>query len=104
MACVQAAVDTREQAILTGLSAFTASLQSAFQQRKTALHDAWAITDTAQRKAAIKTAWQTFKQSKQTAQLTFKKARNAAWEAFRIATKTCGEKTSDEGYKTNENI
>lgn len=102
--CVQVAVDTREQAILTGLSAFTTSLQSAFGQRKTALYAAWGISDAAQRKATVKTAWMTFKQSKQTAQKTFRTARRTAWTNFKTAARKCGETSTDESFQGNEEI
>jgi len=104
LVCAQAAVDTREQAILNSLSAFTTSLQNAFSTRKTALHAAWAISDSGQRKAAIKSAWMTFKQSKQLAQRTFRNARRIAWTNFKTAARQCGTSITDESYKGNEEI
>jgi len=94
----------REQAILTNLSIFTAGLQSAFAQRKIALNSAWNITDAKQQKAAVKSAWMTFRQSKQLAQKNFRTARQIAWSNFKTAMLICGVNPNDESLKRNEDI
>ncbi|OGJ79534.1 hypothetical protein A2412_00180 [Candidatus Peribacteria bacterium RIFOXYC1_FULL_58_8] len=38
--CIQTAVDAREQSVLTAVTTYTSSVLSAFQQKKSALHDA----------------------------------------------------------------
>lgn len=103
-ACVQTAVDAREQAVLSAVTAYTSSLVSAFQQKKTALHNAWSITDTVQRKASVKSAWAAFTQSKKSAKKTYKDARQTAWSTFKKAAKLCNESMSDEVYKANEDF
>lgn len=98
------AVDAREGAVLKAVNAYTTSIVSAFQKKKSDLHSAWAISDAGQRKAAVKTAWATFSQSKKSARKTYRNARQTAWSTFRKASKVCGESMSDEAYKANEDL
>jgi len=102
--CIQTAVDAREVAVLSSLTTYTNSVVTAFQAKKNALHDAWAITDASQRKASIKTAWMTFDQSKKSARKTYQTARQVAWNNFKKASKTCNEPMSDEMYRANEDL
>ena len=102
--CIQTAVDAREESVLAAVTSYTSSVVSAFQTKKTALHAAWAISDNAQRKAAVKTAWATFAQSKKAAKQTYKTARQTAWSNFQKAAKQCSESMSDEMYKANEDL
>lgn len=89
IACVQKAVDKREDALGAGWTAFNASMTSAYGARKTALHDAWGMSDAAARKTAVKTAWETFKKSAKTARQAWKTARKNAWQTFRSESKAC---------------
>lgn len=98
------AVDAREQSVLTAVTAYTTTVVSAFQRKKSGLHLAWSISNGAQRKAAVKTAWTVFAQSKKSARQTYKNARQTAWDAFRKAAKVCNESMSDESYKGNEDL
>lgn len=104
MSCIQTAVDAREQAVLSALGTYTSSVVSAFQTKKTALYAAWALSDAAQRKAAIKNAWTVFAQSKKSARETYKSARQTAWSTFKKTAKTCNEPMSDEGYSAHEDL
>lgn len=98
------AVDAREDSVLSAVTAYTTTVVSAFQKKKSDLHSAWSVSDASQRKAAVKTAWATFSQSKKSAQKTYKKARQTAWSTFRKAAKLCNESMSDEAYKGNEDL
>lgn len=102
--CIQTAVDARETAVLSSLTAYTNSIVAAFQTKKSGLHDAWSIGDASQRKASIKTVWTTFAQSKKGARKTYQTARQSAWENFKKSSKTCRESMSDEMYKANEDL
>lgn len=90
--------------MLTAVNAYTTSIISAFQTKKTALHAAWSIADSSQRKAAVKTAWTAFAQSKKAAKATYKTARQTAWSNFQKAAKQCKESMSDEMYRANEDL
>jgi hypothetical protein len=104
-ACIQRAVDAREGSLLTAVTTFTTSIQAAYTARKNTLHDAWALTDSKQRKEAIKTAWKTFKDAKKAARKKFKDDSRAAWKTFRTAAKSCkggATDTSDVGGEATD--
>ncbi len=98
------AVDAREDSVLSAVTAYTTTVVSAFQKKKSDLHTAWSISDATQRKASVKTAWTIFAQSKRSARATYKKARQTAWSTFRKAAKLCNESMTDEAYKGNEDL
>lgn len=89
IACVQKAVDQREDALIAGWAAFHTSMSGAYATRKAALHDAWGKSDPKERKAAVKTAWETFKKAAKDAHKTWKGTRKSAWKMFRSAVKAC---------------
>lgn len=89
IACVKTAVDTRETAIGSAVSTAATAVNSAYATRKTALLAAWDIQDNASRKSAIKTAWETWKQSLKDTRKTFNDARKAAWKQFATDRRTC---------------
>ncbi|HRH94183.1 MAG TPA: hypothetical protein PKV72_06675, partial [Candidatus Peribacteria bacterium] len=61
------------------------------------LKAAWILTDTTQRKAALKAAWSAFAASQKSAREAFRKSKKAAWAQFRTDGKTCKVNTSEEG-------
>ena len=61
LTCMQTAVDTREDAIISAHTAYNTAIMSGLTARKNALHDAWGLTDGTARKTAIKSAWSTWK-------------------------------------------
>jgi len=89
IACVQKAIDAREDALMNAWTAHNTAVSSAYAARKTALHAAWGMTDPGARKAAIKAAWEAFRTSMKTAKETWKKSRKAAWETFRASAHAC---------------
>ncbi len=89
IACMQSAVDKREDAIIAAWSAFNTSMTSAHTMRKTALHDAWGMSDPAARRSAIKSAWENFRKSKKSAVQAWKAARKNAWKTFKSDAKKC---------------
>ena len=89
IACVQKAVDKREDALIAGWTSFNTSMSAAYSARKTALHDAWGMSDATARKTAVKTAWENFKKSAKAARQAWKTARKNAWQTFRSDAKAC---------------
>lgn len=95
--CMQTAVDTREDAIKSGWESFSADILSALGARKTALHDAWGLSDVKAQKAATVSAWKTWKASSKSAHVELKNDRKSAWEAFKKTVKeTCKVSTPKE--------
>lgn len=90
IACVQAAVDVREQGIIDAWTTFNSSMISTLTTRKSALHDAWGMTDGTARRAARSAAWTTFQTSSRAAHTTLRTTREAIWNTFRTASKACG--------------
>ncbi len=102
LTCMQTAVDAREDALTTAFATFHDAVDTALAARKTALHDAWGLTDKTARLAAIKSARETYKKSHESALKALKKARGTAWETFKTTSKkTCGE-TLPKGDDTVE--
>ena len=89
VACVQAAVDAREQSIMSAWVSYNTSMTAAFSTRALALHAAWGMTDASARKTAIKAAWSAFAASRKSAMQAHKTAKQAAWKTFRTAAKSC---------------
>lgn len=104
IACVGAAVATREQALDAAYSAFTQATNAAYTARQAALQAAYALTDVKSVRAAVKAAWGAFQASMQTARNGWKTARGNAWSAFRTAAHACKApgSISDSGQASSE--
>ena len=89
IACVQTAVDKREDALDSAIGTFNGSILSAYQGRKTALHDAWSKTEAKERRTAVKAAWEAFKKAKKSAAQDWKKSQKSAWQTFSKDGKAC---------------
>ena len=89
IACVQAAVDTREDAIGGAFTAFSTAESAALSARKTALHDAWGNTDATARRTARNKAWSDFKTTSKSAFTTLRTSKKDAWSKFETASKAC---------------
>jgi uncharacterized protein (DUF305 family) len=96
ISCIQPAVDKREVAIDTAFDTYYNTMETALAARRTALKSAWAITDSQERATAVRTAWQTFQDSRKAAQKIFRDARTAAWKTYNTDRKTCGLSSSLE--------
>lgn len=89
--CVKAAVEKREGAVATAFDAKSTCIKNALIARKNSLVNAWANkTDVKERNSAIKTAWDTFRQTKNDCQKTYKDAITNTWKQFRTDAKNCG--------------
>ena len=99
--CVQSAVDVREGAIGDAFSAFSSAESAALSARKSALHDAWGLTDATARRTARNKAWSDFHAANKAAYTALRTAKKAAWSAFEAASKACKapvvESAKDEG-------
>lgn len=100
--CVQAAVDVREASIGTAFTTFSTAVSAALSARKTALHNAWGLTDAKARRDARNKAWSDFRTANRAAYKALRDAKNATWKAFKEASRVCGtpvvESSDAEGF------
>jgi len=89
LACMQTAVTTRETALLKATEARYTAHKAALGSRKTALVEAWKLTDLKARRTAIKTAGVTYQKSLYEANKAFRAEKRAAWKQFYTDRKTC---------------
>lgn len=94
LACMQNAVEKRDNAIITAWDNFYNAAKTALQARKDALKTAWANTDRKARRAATKSAWNNYRAAIQKARHDFHAARRAAWQQFYTDRKACGPKAA----------
>lgn len=90
LACLSAAVATREDALLAALDEFNADTKTALTERKGDLTDAYSQTDRAEVKADVKAAWKTYKDAMKTSRGELKADKKAAYSAFKTDAKECG--------------
>lgn len=96
-ACMQAAVDKRDGAVIAGLDAYYPSVKSALEARRSALKAAWGLSERKARREAIRVAWDAFKGTWRTASKNLRNAKNAAWKQFNADAKACKVNPSAEG-------
>lgn len=81
-ACMQAAIDTRDFAIVQAGFFFVQSWASAIDNRRNALRNAWFMTDREQRRDAINAAWRQYKDAKKAARENYNRSRKDIWRSF----------------------
>lgn len=89
LACMSAAIETRENAVLSARTTFNASIVAAIQTRRDALKAAFTIANNADRMVAIKAALNAYATAAANARATFKASVKAAWSAFATARVNC---------------
>ncbi len=89
IACVGAAIVTRETALDAGVMAHAQSVQAAYTTRATALKQAYSATTTIQLKGSVKASWSVYSSSIKSATKTWKTTQANAWTAFKVAAKNC---------------
>lgn len=94
-ACMQAAVEKRDSAIIAGVDTYTASVKAGLQTRKDAIKAAWALTDKTARNNAMKAAWAAFQGTWKKASQGMKAVKKTAWQTFRTDAKACGQTGAD---------
>ncbi len=89
IACMKTAVEKRENALLSAYDTYSGKLRTARETRKTDLLAAWSIQDPKERHAAIKAAWEKYRQSVKTARTEWNQSRKTIWTQFAQDAKNC---------------
>lgn len=89
LACMAAAVDAREAAVITARTNFDAKIIAALNTRRASLKTAYTIGNNADRKVAVKAAMTAFAKSVADARTQYKTDVKASWKVFTDATKNC---------------
>jgi hypothetical protein len=85
--CIQDLVAERDGVLYTSFSTFSTSILAAMDERRTAVFDAWGMSDTAARAKAIAAAWQEWKKDSKAAHSKLRSDRKSAWDTFRTDAK-----------------
>ena len=91
IACMQNAVEKRDNAVISALDGYHATVRAALVARRDALKAAWAVTDPDARAKAINSAWDAFRGTWRNAAHTLNAARKSAWDQFNTDRKACGD-------------
>ncbi len=104
IACVGAAVNTRETAIDSAVAAHAQAVTAAYTARAAALKEAYTLTNPHDVSKAVKAAWKTFRTSTKSAAKDWRTAQRAAWSTFKTASRACHptEGISDNGNSGTE--
>jgi hypothetical protein len=92
LACMKAAVDKREGAVIAAWDTGSASIKTSLTTRQAALNVAWGITIRKDRNVALIKAWRDFGVSARAAKKTFNSSRYSAWKQFNTDGKACKAK------------
>jgi hypothetical protein len=95
LACASSASETRDTALITAYTSMTASTTNALTTRKTALKNAWLITDKTARKTAVKKAWDAYKTDLAKTRRAFRNAKRTIWKNYTTTRKACKGIESD---------
>ncbi len=110
LSCIQAAVDKRETAIGSAFDVFAngspavKGMKQAYADRAAALHAAYGITATADRKTAVEKAWTDFRTAKEAARKTFKSSRDRAWATFGTDRQACKAPRQEGAFTESDNL
>ena len=102
LACMSAAIETRENATISARTTFNASIMAALQTRRDALKAAFTIADNHDRTVAIEAALKAYATAAANARAKFKADVKAAWDAFATAKVNC-HIPSDHSDSRNNN-
>ena len=103
-ACVSAAVVKREDTVSSAWKTFSDKVSTLLTTRKDTLEDAWALSDKAERKIAVKKAWAAAKVTKKSAVQEYKTTKKNAWATFKTSAKACGGDVSNEASSDKEPV
>ncbi len=98
--CLQNAIEKRDSALITGLTAQSSSIISALTARKDAVKAALVLPTKAEVHTARKTANAAFEKSTKAAHVTMKTVRTSTWSAYRTDAKACGQTTEEMEHPT----
>jgi hypothetical protein len=96
LACMKNAVEKREDALKTARETYFNKISQAYDERTTALSNAWTIQNHKERQQKIHEAWSNFRKSVKSAWLEYKKAHNQIWKTFVQDRKNCGSGPTGE--------
>jgi acyl-CoA reductase-like NAD-dependent aldehyde dehydrogenase len=96
LACMKNAVEKREDALKTARETYFNKISQAYNERKTALLNAWTIENHKERQKKIHEAWNNFRKSVKSAKEEYRKAHNQAWKTFVQDRKNCGSGPTGE--------
>lgn len=97
LSCMKAAVEKRENSIISAKEKSFTAMDTAFKARRDSLKAAWDKTDAKERREAINTAWSTFRKSHKDARTQLRTDDKTAWTTFKKDSKTCGVDSSSRG-------
>ena len=89
LVCLSAAVDVRENAIISARSKFNAAIIVALQTRRDAFKAALTITDNHDRQTAIVAVWKAYRDASIKARAQYKADVKAAWKVYATARTAC---------------
>ena len=89
LTCMKNAVEKRENALRAARETYFSKLNQAYEERKTALLNAWSIENHQERRRAIHSAWENFRKSVKSAKAEYRKAHNQIWKTFVQDRKNC---------------
>jgi vacuolar-type H+-ATPase subunit E/Vma4 len=95
------AVEKREDALKTARETLFSKINQAYDERKTALLNAWTIENQKERQRAVRVAWDNFKKSVKSARAEYKKAHNQAWRTFVQDRQNCKSGPTGESPETD---
>ncbi len=90
VACVNSALDKRENALIAAHDIFNTSIKNALSARLTGLKDSYVAPTKQDRKVKREAMTKQFRASVQAAHNALRNARNAAWGTFNTEMKACG--------------
>lgn len=89
VACVQAALTKKDNAVISALDAYNAAVKAAMETRKNAYIAALAISDKQERAKAMVNAFTAFKKAKTEAKDKYKESIKSVFDAYRLDLKGC---------------
>jgi hypothetical protein len=92
--CLQNAIAAREDGIITAYNTRSTAISVAMQTRKTALVEAWGMSDQKLRNKARKAAWDNYNKARRAARTTYNATNKSIWKTFHAAAKACGVKST----------
>jgi hypothetical protein len=96
LTCMKNAVEKRENDLKTARETLFKKINQAYDERKTALLNAWTIQNHKERQKKIQEAWNNFRKNVKSAWIEYKKAHNQIWKTFVQDRKNCGSGPTGE--------
>lgn len=105
-ACIQTALEKRENTIIAAYNKKATAIKAALEQRKIALKEAWGKPTVRERVLARAKAWQAFKTAQNKANRAYQAESKAAWQQFYKDRKACKTVTeaNDEPNLIDQNL